>query len=367
MTVNIDKTKIIIGIYKITNLKNSKIYIGQSSNIMKRWYQHIINSKSKNKQYERPLYQAIRKYGIDNFNFEIIEVCNLEELINREQYWISYYDCKWPNGYNIYDTNWYNDFNKLTDELVKKITDDIKEGDLSLMQIADKYNIAYNLISDINRGRLQKYRFSDLVYPIRSTEALINETNVDRYKNKIWAGNFLIYWPEIHNYLTNHTIKDTCSHFDFSTNSLRRYMAANNLGLPQEYSMATGPGISRAVKQYDLYGNFIQEFKSATAASIAIHNKDNFSGSILAVCKHIKKTHAGFQWCFINDEISITHNMSVGSHKLVRCVELNKIFDSIIEANKFIGHPKTNTIADCCHEIPGHKTAYGYHWEFVEN
>lgn len=34
--MNIDKTKVITGIYKITNLKNSKIYIGQSSNIMKR-------------------------------------------------------------------------------------------------------------------------------------------------------------------------------------------------------------------------------------------------------------------------------------------------------------------------------------------
>lgn len=155
--------------------------------------------------------------------------------------------------------------------------------------------MAYNLISDINRGRLQKYRFSDLIYPIRSTELLINETNACRYKNKIWARNFLIYWPEIRNYLIDHTIKDTCGYFSFSANSLRRYMAENNLGLPQDYSKATGQGISRAVRQYDLQGNFIQEFKSATAASIAIHNKDNFSGSILAVCKHTKKTHAGFQ------------------------------------------------------------------------
>jgi hypothetical protein len=42
----------------------------------------------------------MRKYGIDNFNIEVIEECPEEDLILREAYWISYYD-SYKNGYNM--------------------------------------------------------------------------------------------------------------------------------------------------------------------------------------------------------------------------------------------------------------------------
>ena len=58
-------------VYKITNLKNQKCYVGITNNIENRWNTHknCINClKLKN-----PLYQAFRKYGLENFSFEIIE------------------------------------------------------------------------------------------------------------------------------------------------------------------------------------------------------------------------------------------------------------------------------------------------------
>ena len=61
------------GIYKITNLINNKIYIGQSVDIKKRWATHKRQAFIKGKEYDKYLYRAIRKYGIDNFSFEIIE------------------------------------------------------------------------------------------------------------------------------------------------------------------------------------------------------------------------------------------------------------------------------------------------------
>lgn len=87
-----------IGIYKITNKTNNKVYIGQSINIEQRWKTHLKKSRILN----TPLYQAMRKDGIENFLFEVIEECNQEQLNNKEKYWINYYNSTNSNkGYNI--------------------------------------------------------------------------------------------------------------------------------------------------------------------------------------------------------------------------------------------------------------------------
>ena len=56
-------------IYKITNLINGKIYVGKSKNPKVRWRQHKSHSKKRNTK----LYYAMRKYGIENFIFEVLE------------------------------------------------------------------------------------------------------------------------------------------------------------------------------------------------------------------------------------------------------------------------------------------------------
>ena len=72
-------------IYKITNLVNNKIYIGKTKNIEKRWKRHIYLAKT---GFKRHLYEAMRKYGIDNFSIEIIDECKDGEEDIREKYWI---------------------------------------------------------------------------------------------------------------------------------------------------------------------------------------------------------------------------------------------------------------------------------------
>lgn len=91
-----------VGIYKITNNLNGKIYVGQSINILERWYQHRYKATDPNEAgYNSAIHQAFRKYGVSNFSFEIIEECDVSLLDEREQYWIQKLHCLVPNGYNI--------------------------------------------------------------------------------------------------------------------------------------------------------------------------------------------------------------------------------------------------------------------------
>ena len=97
-----------MGIYKIRNTINNKVYIGQAVNIEDRWVEHIYSSLSKNRdEYNYPLYNAFRKYGIGNFNFEILEECNTEDLDEKEIYYIKLYNSNIHNqnshGYNQTD------------------------------------------------------------------------------------------------------------------------------------------------------------------------------------------------------------------------------------------------------------------------
>jgi len=74
-----------IGIYKITNKINNKVYIGQSNNVEGRIAGHV-KYLTLNKHKNKHLQSAVNQYGIINFNFEIIEEC-IEEMLNeRENY-----------------------------------------------------------------------------------------------------------------------------------------------------------------------------------------------------------------------------------------------------------------------------------------
>jgi predicted GIY-YIG superfamily endonuclease len=88
-----------IGIYKIQNLLNGKIYIGQSVDIEKRWSTHKAELKN-NYHHNIHLQSAWNKYGENNFEFSIVEECIIDQLNQREIYWISQFN-SFENGYNL--------------------------------------------------------------------------------------------------------------------------------------------------------------------------------------------------------------------------------------------------------------------------
>lgn len=91
-----------IGIYKITNKINGKVYVGQSIDIEERWKQHEYKAFNINgNAYNSAIHQAFRKYGVENFEYQVIELCSVEELDAKEIYWIDKLDTLSPKGYNI--------------------------------------------------------------------------------------------------------------------------------------------------------------------------------------------------------------------------------------------------------------------------
>ena len=91
-------------IYKITNLQNNKIYIGQTSKSIEfRFNLHIRNSKKESYRIKQPVDMAIYKYGVDNFEIKLIDIVHdKKELSSKERFWISFYNSTNNKiGYNI--------------------------------------------------------------------------------------------------------------------------------------------------------------------------------------------------------------------------------------------------------------------------
>lgn len=84
-------------IYKLTNKINGKAYIGLTTNSLeRRLIQHHYDARHR---VDRPLYRAMRKYGEDAFEAEIIDTAsNLQELKEKEKFWIEYYNTYGANG-----------------------------------------------------------------------------------------------------------------------------------------------------------------------------------------------------------------------------------------------------------------------------
>lgn len=215
-----------IGIYKITNNINQHCYIGQSRNIQKRWNNHKIAVYNKNDRgYDYPLYRAIRKYGLQNFSFEIIEECSIEELNNKEYYYIQllspFYNQTEGGDYQVVAK-------KLSYEQVKEIQtiliQDIN-GTVSHKKLAEKYNVHKDTIRDINVGRT--WFNKDFSYPLhisrhdprtkhpKTKKTHVIEQQIDRatLKYKIRNQSFESIAKEYHK-TSGNAIKKWCDYYN---------------------------------------------------------------------------------------------------------------------------------------------------------
>lgn len=158
------------GIYKIENKINQKVYIGQSINIEKRWVAHKNTASNKySLSYDYPLYRAIRKYGLKNFEFSVIEECNILSLNEREIYWIDYYNSSNKNfGYNLTLGGSHSSAISLTLGNVEEIIKLLSETTMSQEEIGLLYNVSQRTVSSINLG--ETWRRNNVSYPIRDNK-----------------------------------------------------------------------------------------------------------------------------------------------------------------------------------------------------
>ena len=106
----------ISGIYKITNTVTGDFYIGSSKDVKQRWASHKKPSIWR-KCPNNPMYIDMRKYGLENFAFEILEVVEVEKLKEKEQQFIETlkptYNSNRANGFDFerykeYQKEYYN-------------------------------------------------------------------------------------------------------------------------------------------------------------------------------------------------------------------------------------------------------------------
>lgn len=178
------------GVYKITNIKNGKFYIGSSIDIHTRWKQHI-NQLNKNIHNNIHLQNAWNKYGKNAFLFEILEECDKNNLRDLEQTYIDNTKCLDKKiGYNIApktDMTEISDetkdkisntlkgkfvgencfYSRYSEEKIKTIIKDLMDINLSYNKIAQKNHVSKSVVCNIYYGNSWAYLTKNIKFPKR--------------------------------------------------------------------------------------------------------------------------------------------------------------------------------------------------------
>lgn len=100
LAVRVLGSKTVSGIYRITNIETQQMYIGQARDVRERWREHLKSALGIDTPSSTKLYPNMMKYGVENFTFELLEMCaDTTQLNEKERYWIDFYDT-YNNGLN---------------------------------------------------------------------------------------------------------------------------------------------------------------------------------------------------------------------------------------------------------------------------
>lgn len=206
--------------YKITNLINNKIYIGKTAgDTSRRWKAHIKNAG--NIDAESHLYKSMFKYGIENFNFEVLEYFdNEDEAYEAEKRYIKLYNSNNPNiGYNKSNGGRGPNcdfFKKLNNDELKIMLETYLMPGMSVYKLCKKFNLAKpTALSILHRRTYISVEIpDDLLYQVWLK---IHRSNHYEDQQPILKAKYIKLNPKI--------IKEIFN--DFVNNSLDHYQIAN--------------------------------------------------------------------------------------------------------------------------------------------
>jgi group I intron endonuclease len=268
----------IAGIYKIINLIDGKIYIGQTVNYRKRATSHRARLRN-GKHHNEHLQRAFNKYGENAFKVELVKQCKVEELDELEQYYIKKFDsCNHSKGYNMmHGGQKYREFTKevrqkmseagkgrvftkehrkrislaqkgkvisqksieksiatkrknkehwgeknpnalISDSVAKKIILDLL-NELEVKNIAEKYDISSDIVYNLMYNRTYLHIMPDVRKNLKDRTTVLQENKIE---------------SSIKMYLQGHSQSEVAKTFNISRNTLRRELKARNIN-PQTH------------------------------------------------------------------------------------------------------------------------------------
>lgn len=286
-----------VGIYKVTNMVNNKIYIGKSKDIQRRWREHHTEPFNVNcNAYDVIFYRAIRKYGVDNFKFEVIEECLEEDLNEREKYWIQFYNTyinnNNSNGYNMTrgGENTSQEL-KYDIELIKKLWLEGKTQQ-EMSQITHySHNVLTRYLDHLEIDANERRRRGSS-YKAKS----IHQYNLN--------GTYIQSFPSINEAvraLQQDGIKASTSNISYACNG-KTQSAYGYLWSYVKKDIMEKKIRHRKVNQYSLDGKYIKTYNTLTEA--AKENDINNISSITNVCTGKRKTAKGYIWRYYDNSLN---------------------------------------------------------------
>lgn len=171
------------GVYTITSKVNGKIYVGStysSYGFKLRWKAHITQLKH-NKHYNQYLQNHVNKYGLDDLDFEILDICEPKYVLSLEQYWINMLDSV-NNGFNIF-------YPKINEDILKRRLTNVKKVDTSTiinLRKVDRLSIlAISKRTEVPEYTIRKTLKENNVNEIRAIRTCIKKRNLVLFDSEI--------------------------------------------------------------------------------------------------------------------------------------------------------------------------------------
>ena len=289
-----------MGIYKIENLINGKKYIGQSTDIKNRWYRHKKYAEKQytndGKRYYQHLYNAMRKYGLNNFSFEVLEEVSEDKLNDREKYWINYYN-SYENGYN--NTRGGESGQKISQNEIDLICELWQNGysiseiiavvpysNSTILKYLNNYEKTYTPEEGYKRG--EKYK-TKLFFEKNKNQAI---DMFDLYNNYIGSFHLIRYACELYS-LDDTAIRLCCIGKRFSTNGYRFSYHKQQLVFTAKRHSTT--------PLYKIDTNNLNKITYYNTIKEAAINNNCCEETIKHRLKDNKKTRTGLYWKYVDE------------------------------------------------------------------